>query len=845
MKCAVDGYRARMSQDQDGVAASAICSAAILLDLRIPVTDSVKRIISILRKTTAVLGSSTAPTGPFTIFAGGISGGRVTPQPKTRSTQEGRTKSFSRKVSDAMNTRTVLRGLLTLLALSLGQRAHASDDRQQSFTVTPAYETTAPVTVILELRSATETGTTQRLTVTQTAPATITLPVGSHWILTCASNGWWTMPDLINVTEHDPTTPRAVRIWPTGRLHATVGFEGARPKVSSIAVRVTPVPGSRTPLPSFSADCHLKGDVMACDLPVANVDLTFRLPGLVPIYRWNAHVDRERTLDLGRLLFRRGASVSGWIKSEPGAKPGTKVDVRKVHIGIARRATAFADPSIGERLARPIGEAAPGQNGFFQVTGIPKGTYEVRATLDGYAPAVLYPVEVSADAETAIKAPLTLLPPITIHAQITPALRPSGTPWRVEINRISDTLGNAEWPAAFSGTATETGAVEIKGQAPGRFEASVYDDANPIYFGRFSVTSEADATTQLNIQTIKVTGKVHRGDTGVESRLIFGGRFGAVHVATLTQADGEFTTNLPRPGRWNVDVDPVAGTTTRVTIDVAPSSEGAATVDIALLGNRLQGAVLDERDEPVAGAYVSVIVGSTSQIARTGTDGAFVFSSIPVGDARVIASLGERERKRQSNALTVHVAEDTDTRDLRLRLQPATHIVGQVVSPLGPVPGAAISIFATSSLVPFRTDVTSDMDGGFSFEAPDALSSAVALVAPPGLPLRAFEIPLDGRLAVLNLPSLGGTLHLHRPKEYPDGEQMLVALTQDGRLIPTEDLYRWSRNHGSQNSGQRDFTVPSVAAGSYRLCVARATKPMETTCASGVLAPDASLDLTP
>jgi hypothetical protein len=666
----------------------------------------------------------------------------------------------------------------------------------------------------------------------------VSLPLNTHWWTSTSARGWWSARTLLSVTSGEGPMTFESRLWPAGKLRGTLKVLKAADKLpAALTVSARAVPG--TPprsLPDFVIDCPVeRSGRWQCDIPIGSHDLSLAAASYIPVYRWDVRVDRDAPRDLGTMTLRKGASVAGWAAiDERGAKlTGTRAV-------LTRLVAAGGDARVIERLSSPVALATVAANGFFQLTGVEAGTYRVRVERDGFAPASLFPVRVFAGSETLIRHPLMLQRPLHVRANVQPARDASGKPWRMTISRIGDFSTAPDGGPIFDAPIGEDGEATVAGQAPGTFRATVADSAgNPYDTRNFDVQSDNDAPQHFDIAVVSVTGHIHRGDEPVVAALSFGGRFGSVHVTTESAADGSFTVRLPRDGHWPIDVEADPDLRTTLETDIQADSNHEAEVELTLNDNRVHGRVLSETDAPVASALVFLATRGRTLTTTTATDGTFAYSGVMSGPARLTAEIGRTGAARHSDEATIEIPATGATNPVELRLQRDRHIVASVTSIRGPVAGAIVEVVVPPPApAPFIARMTTDLEGTFELNPPVSLASATAIVLPPGLALRAFTLPLDGRELVLNVPESGGTLRIVTSEPLTAYSFMMV--TQDGRAIPARDIMSWAGNHGIHPT-EHGIDVPDVAAGVYRVCVGRATEAPE--CSEGSLAPGSLLEL--
>lgn len=677
----------------------------------------------------------------------------------------------------------------------------------------------------------------------QSGAAELALPVGSRWRIEPHIKGWWTPSTDVKIDPGDASI--ALDGLPAGELTGVVAVrDGERPSVVTLELSDPPalhnLPGARATL-TCPADAEGR---WRCVAPAVRADVSIHPAGFVPVYRWAVPVARDRSLDLGRVVLVRGASVSGFAKTEDGNAKAGVASARLV------RMTAATGAPV-ERLSLPVSQALIDERGFFQLTGVPAGTYILEVHQPSYAAARLFPLTVYPDAETKVKTLLVMQRPLTLRIVVSPPVDRREKPWHVTLRRASTYSAGFE-PGYVADAKTKDGAIEVPGQAPGTFELAAIDSAgNPRLWDQFNVTGPADAEHVVRVRSVRVTGKIHQGEKPLAATLIFGGTFGAIHVTATSDEHGDFEADLPRDGSWGVEIDaPSNGIHTELRMKIDADRDDRSALDIAIPDTLIEGRVVDAAGAPVAKAYVDLLSPAGGVRAQSGGDGTFQLRGAPIGDAHLMASLGARE----SRSLPIAIHDGLHLGPVELRFEELRKVNGFVASPSGPVAGARVGFMPEDSETATLAEATTTLDGGFTLELPSAATTAMAIVAAPGNALRAFEVPLDGRKPVLNVSAAGGTLELMKsgPNERAPKAQIIW---QNGRIVPTTQFIYWAMGHGLRLPAEGGFlVVPDVAPGSYRVCagepvpITRAQLPAwiaAARCVDGELAPGGTLRLDP
>jgi hypothetical protein len=644
--------------------------------------------------------------------------------------------------------------------------------------------------------------------------------------------GWWMPEEAVSIDSAGGPIELNRPTWRTGTIRARL--KGSVPKASiagplRITIEQPPFPRKNDAFPKSSwVDCAVgtSGDV-ACEVPAGTNDLAVRLPGMVPHYRWGVAVPAGGNVDLGTVVFRKGGSISGWVVSDDSS-----MDTRKARVRLVRLIAGADDPIARERLERAVAQASVSSSGFFQLSGIAEGTYRLLAEAEGGGKGVLAPVEVKTNAESALRTPLRISPPLTLRVEVQPHNDWRNRPWTVRIDRLLDYSLATDGPPLVVAPVSENGSLEVPNVECGTFNALVLDaDENTLASKTFTVTGAENASQVIEMSVVRVQGEVRDGDEEVAAELWFGGRFGEIQVHSVADEHGAFELTLPKAGEWDVDIQ---GPGMKEPVQVRASVEerdGSAHVLLTLPQAVVTGRVVDETGVPRANARVTV---STTSV-RTGitdADGTFRIASVPPGQAILRASLLLNGVRKEAVPVRTEVRPDAESGPYELRLGAMRTVHASVVSRSGPVVGASVSIYSSTRSV---TAATTDVDGSFQFDVP-SLDAAVSLVVgPPGYALRAYNVPADGNTdLVIHAAEAGGTIHLQ-----VGGGGTTVSV--DGVTFAIQDLIRWSISQGVRLDAGGTLTFPNLSPGVWRFCSLGANRCKEAMLAPGA---DISVDLS-
>lgn len=670
--------------------------------------------------------------------------------------------------------------------------------------------------VLAPLRA--EAGEERRAAVEGTGTVAVTLPAGV-WRVCPDVPGWWGPCGQI---ELGSTSMLGLDLWPTARLTGTLrlapGVEGVIPDAVTAQVQPSWPPAAGFEFPKSELRCPVQDDRRwACTVPAGLLDASVRVAGFVPRYAWGVEAPRGEEVAFGEVVLRRGSSLVGQVEVEGG-------DLGEE----ARAAVTPALPPGGgsveetKRLARVRLEAPVGPRGFFQIQGIPPGSYVLEVTQPGFAPARAFPVDIWPESETVFKSPLTLRRPLDLEVVIQPSRDWMDRPWRLRMFRRAEFSSGLDSNEVFHGPVGEDGRVELAGQAPGEFVLSVEDaDGNRVHTDLHHVVrTPAEARITVELDTIFVEGELVLGDEPIPGRLWFGGRQGGERMEMAADLEGRFSGVLPRGGHWKVDVEAADGdvrSTTRV--EVAPGPSGDARVRVELPDTELFGRVVDAAGEAVAGATAMLGAGGVGERSASGDDGSFTFRGFPPGIVAVSARAKRNGVDEVSDGAQVTVSESVPRGPVVLTLRPVRRLGGQVVSSRGPVPGAMVDVMPVRPVTAaFHDSDRADLEGRFEIDAHPAVEVVQITLSPAGFALSTQEAPATGEW-VLEVVEEGGTLVVEA-EEPPGtaGRHRLVVLRED-LVLPTPLLHGWAQGHGVQWSPGAPSVVPMLAPGTYRACL--------------------------
>jgi hypothetical protein len=341
---------------------------------------------------------------------------------------------------------------------------------------------------------------------------------------------------------------------------------------------------------------------------------------------------------------------------------------------------------------------------------------------------------------------------------------------------------------------------------------------------------------------------VELGNEPVAAEVVFGTTTGAPRVNLRSDEEGLFFGVLPREGEWPVEVILPGGAPQAIDpVAVRRGPGGVARVALRVPDTRLLGEVVGDDGVPVAGAIVLVVRldAPASEVERragvdqrrrretnlrTDREGAFEIRGLLPGTVRVHA----HDAGRSSDWREVALAEDEPTEPVRLVLRLRQRVVGIVVSPDGPVPGAAVMGYSRgreAPVEPFAQAVTG-ADGRFSLEVDAQTPLLDLLVVPPVHDVVLTRFSPGAEPVVVAVERSGASLIL-------EGFGPDAVLVGGGAELPLGVLVSALFRFGRVAIDSQALQIEGMPPGVYAACSGRQVP----TCASGLLGLAGSLVL--
>ncbi len=688
-------------------------------------------------------------------------------------------------------------------------------------------------------------------------PLEIRLPPATTWSLTTNIEGSWSASSQFETGPVGTGLIHHVRLWPRAEIEGQLVLpKGVRERPPRVAVRLSASRSATHGLGPRKATVVCPVDEerrWRCALPATQLDLLLEIGGFVPHYRWGIDLKEGTTRNLGKLILRQGASVAGWVEIEEGnIAPGA------CKAWLTPMLAGGGSAEVSDRLKKIAMAALVREDGFFQITGVPTGSYILQVEQPGWAVAKLFPLQVWKGSETFLTQPLTLRRPLEFDITLVPPLDWLGEPWRVEISRASEQSSLFDARPVFDAP-VPGGRIQLAGQAPGQYWIRVQDSLGGQFFSQpeFYIESRAEAVRTIELDVVPIRGRLSLGEDPLDGTIFFGRRHGRQRVRARTDWKGEFLATLPRAGNWEVEVEAEEPRVrSYLRVEVEPDGYGEAWVKVELPDTHLFGRVIGKAGQPAVGAEVSIEDDSSSIVVTTETDGRFELRGVKEGTKYLGAYWNGPAGKETSQPRLLTLVEGQPLGPIELRLSESQKITGQILSPRGPVPGAIVSLHVLSPPVADAATARTELDGTFTAQLSNKAQRLRVEIQPPGHALITLETRLDDSPLNITVPDEGGTIDLSiaesRKELVAQGKRMF--LFQNGQLLSTGTLYHWVRGHGLRTRDPKDgLRLPAMAAGEYRLCVATplvgelwqlpAWVENDAKCVNGYLTPGGFLQL--
>jgi hypothetical protein len=676
----------------------------------------------------------------------------------------------------------------------------------------------------------------------------VRLPRGKWRLLLSAADVW--IEDRTIEIRSGGEERVTLRVWPAGKMVARLAMTGAgqMPKDLRVGFRGTlspdaPPASEDTPNQGTSV-CPVSTARVSCRLPVGEFAMRIAAAGFAPTYRWAVPIG-PIPKNLGTLELVSGGSTMGYLEDQDG-RPRSGVRIAL----FTPEGQAVVERSYLRSVLRAdirSLEATTDRRGFFQITGMSPGRYQLLARdAGGFLASAT--TEIREGLETRLSEAMVLTPPATVDVFVDPPQPPGISNWTVSLQNI-DTSPSEQ---TVRRVVPETGHVSIENLAEGRYVLTIETKGHQNWSAEEVDIQAPRAHFDISLQAIRVTGRLRVGSKPVAGSILFGGHHHSPSVELQSNEEGVFSGSLPRAGRWRVEVEAPTPPIKRSLKDVELKERGDGTyyVDIDLPATELRGQVVDESYRPVEVAIVDVkpLGGEDFRFqVRVDPEGRFELWGLPESPVLVSAA-APGIVPLASDSLPVTPSSGASATTIQLVVRPRKRLVARVVieGTTDPVVGAFVKVTPLGPTLTMRSSLSNtDADGRFeAFLPPNTQAVDVTFGSQARSVGMVRIITLDDTEKTLPLAPAGGRLVLESAES---GEQnRLVALFHNGA---TESV-SYLKHAGVAEEDGITIAVSPLAPGAYTACLVTSNSaglglppPEPGGCAAGTLLPGAELVL--
>lgn len=557
-------------------------------------------------------------------------------------------------------------------------------------------------------------------------------------------------------------------------------------------------------------------------------DIRIMTPESGTRYIWSADLPPGGSLEVGKIELLPGGTLAGWL----APSEDTALNVGHLTLSLEPETAGWLGSPDSKRGHEFLSaQAETDVNGFFQIAGIPDGSYSLRLVSPEVTFARAPSFRFLGGENRLLDEALLVQPELRLEVYIDPPTDHRAEPWTLQYARTSTDALARDFAVAES---TEDGYFAARGLSPGSYILMVSDSEGSRWHAE-NITLEAGTVPLLiSLELVAIEGRVTGPDGSISAEIIFGSETGRHDIRMQSGEDGRYRGRLPYEGLWPVGLflaaakdgerlglddligpdeakEPCPNCAARqrqpdliflkpVEVKVRPGL-GRAVVDLDLPDTLLAGTViLAENELPVPEAVVVARrpVGEPPRlrdVARAVADrnGEFEIRGLYEGvlQIRAVSSDGFGEWER--------LEFDGDETLVELAIDPRKDVSGLVTSTAGgPIPGAQIVALPrrrrgrTATL----SQATSHADGSFTLSVAQSAETATLLVVPPGLAARLLLVTLDTPVLDIVVGSRGGELVI-------DVEEGAGTLFSEGASWPLPAVAAILKVFGrAQESGQ-------------------------------------------
>lgn len=658
----------------------------------------------------------------------------------------------------------------------------------------------------------------------------VQVPAGSRWWLAVESDEYWLAERLLDVGVAGGGVFSFV-LRPAGWVTARVTSSQDRELPSAIQLGVMQSRVRETAARARSS-CPVTEGSIRCKVPAGLIDAKLSSEGKTPHYFWDLEVAPEETISLGELILVQGASLTGWVLGRETSKE-TSENPARIQASLAPEVYGYGtDPTDEARLGSMDLRTPVQDNGFFQLTGIPQGTFRLRVTSPNHSTYESEPLTIDSAEELELD-PIELLPRATVRVFVEPATDPFHVPWRFELQQRE---AHSVIVGRYDGEANPEGLWEVPAAELGSYSLTIYDSrGSKWHMERLGIWQE-DLEQRVELPLTRLEIRLSLAGQPLEKAQIeLKNLMAGAKLRRMTNDEGVAYFFLPTDLEWEAMViQPDNGVRAEFHDLAVPEvewDERWPVLELEVPDTTIRGVVVNEDGQLQPEAFVDLeVAGGDGLDTPVDSDGTFELRGFQPG----LVTLQARKREgngehRRSQAVTLHALEKQETGPVRLILQESQILEGQVVAPSGaPVPGAFVVAFPEFPSGPPNSmieQVYTDADGVFQVSVRTSVSSVQLAVFPPGFSATQQRIPLPAEPVIVPVDTAGGTIVLEwdRSSEAVDDLDLMqqlrtrTTLLRDSLVGAGQFLIHWYQLNGVPYV-PGTLELPMMEPGHYTAC---------------------------
>ena len=637
-----------------------------------------------------------------------------------------------------------------------------------------------------------------------------------NWELSIRSPLFWASPAVVSAGQ-----PASLVLWPAGEVRAIAKAADRGVKISELRIAFAPVMGAAPDeYPSGVSVCGLDGEQARCVVPAGICDLRVLSTGYAAEFRWQKKIAAGKLLDLGPVMFRRGASLIGFVS----AARGVDADMAEVVVVAEPRGSAM------DAKTRRYSTRANAR-GFFQIAGLIAGDYVVFAEAKRLR-SEDRPATILEDRNAELRSPLILDWPRRIALTITSSRNNNTSRWRVRLLRIFPEAGRAE--DALTGVADKDGNWNAE-VVPGQYLLQISRGDGSVWHSADVEVAATDVYRSIFIPVTTVFGRVRLGDEPLsDAKIVFGSERESEQIRFVTNTDGEFQGEIPEktadgPLTWRISVTSENPSVQRASDYVATKNDdGSLTFEIELPRTVVRGRVVKDDGMPErATVTLRSPDGQVFEQAFAGSDGRFELHGFEPGIYRIQASAFQRS----SDIMDIQASEN-ETKEVEIVLRKTVRVIGRVQSRSATGLSAKLIALQREVRTTFIPSATTDAEGRFELILPPQTRSFDLVVNAPGFAVSTGRVVIqDDKALTLTVDQIGGSLTIIVPR----GAEAMIR--HDGAEFLAGFLVAEAGGTVQEGENTDSITLPNVEVGEYAICLG-------AICRSGFVPPRGSVELS-